>query len=109
MIDVFMETNLLWALGFLIWEFLVFFKSQKPGWYKRGGMSFTDWRIAVGTYYVWHVTVILAAALTVISHFSTDYQDVFVLTVLAKFLFATKMGKGITIVSAMITLSGLAD
>jgi hypothetical protein len=99
----------LWALGFLIWELLVFLKSQKPGWYKRGGMSYANWRMAVGGYYIWHVTVILAAALTVISYFSTSYEDVLFLTVMAKFLFATKMGKGITVASAVITLSGLAD
>jgi len=104
-----METPLLWASGFLIFEVIVFLKSQKPGWYKRGGMSYSDWRIAVGTYYLWHVTVILAAALTVISNFSTAYGDVFFLTVVAKFLFATKLGKGITVGTTLVTLSGLAD
>jgi len=104
-----METSWLWALGFLIWELVVFLKSQKPGWYKRGGMSFTDWRIAVGAYYIWHVIIILSAVFAVISHFSTSYEDVFLLTVLAKFLFATKMGKGITLFGAAVTLSGLAD
>ena len=104
-----MEVALLWASGFLIFEVITFLKSQKPGWYKRGGMSFTDWRIAVGGYYIWHVIVILAAALTVISHFSTAYGDVFFLTVMGKFLFATKLGKGLTAVSALVTLSGLAE
>ena len=104
-----MESSLLWASGFLISEVTVFLKSQKPGWYKRGGMSYDNWRIAVGTYYIWHVTAILAAALTVISNFSTAFEDVFFLTTLSKFLFATVLGKGMTAASTLVTLSGLAD
>ena len=104
-----MDTAVLLAFGFLIVEVIVFLKSQKPGWYKRGGMSYNAWRKAVGLYYCWHLTLILAAALTVISYFSSTFDDVLLLTDLGLFLFATKLGKGVTAISTLVTLTGLFE
>ena len=104
-----MVNTVLVAFGFLMVEVIVFLKSQKPGWYKRGGMSYSAWRKAVGMYYCWHLTLILAAALTVISYFSTTFDDVLLLTDLGLFLFATKLGKGFTAISSLVTLSGLFE